>query len=100
MFVVWLNVIMAGLIGFFLYLYLFVTRSRMANPWRWMAGIGVGLIVGIFMMLVDFLIIMPPADTIITIVGFALIAAVFTVTLWVTKKQNKLDETYSENRGV
>ena len=92
MFVVWLNVGMAGVIGFFLYLYLFVTRLKLSNPWRWLAGIGAGLIAGILMMLVDFLIIMPPASMFVAVIGFAFMAAVLLVTLYATKRQQSLEK--------
>ena len=92
MFVVWLNVGIAGLIGFFIYLYLFITRLKISNPWRWLAGIGAGLIGGILMMLIDFFIIMPPVNIIVTIIGFAIMAIILLATLFVTKRQEVQNE--------
>jgi len=69
------NVVVAGLLGFCLSIYCFMFRLHLANPWRWLAGIGGGLIIGTLLAVIDFLIIWPPTNIFVSIFGFACIAA-------------------------
>jgi prepilin signal peptidase PulO-like enzyme (type II secretory pathway) len=62
----------AFLFGIYLSFNFFFHRMKTSNPWRWLASIVGGLIVGTLMAIIDFWIIWPPSSILTVIVGVTL----------------------------
>lgn len=69
-----LSILLAGLWGIFITLYFTVQHFK--SPWRWPLGILSGILVGLFMSYIDFMILWPPVNLMSTITGIALISLI------------------------
>lgn len=72
--VILISVCLAGVWGFIVPLLVFGTRLDLKTPWRWVMGIVCGLLVGMLLAFVEFMIIWPPVNPIINIAGIAILA--------------------------
>jgi len=63
---------LAFIFGIYLSFHFFFNRLKISKPWRWLAAIVGGLVVGTLMAFIDFWIVWPPTSILTLVVGVAL----------------------------
>lgn len=90
-----ISILLTGLWGIFITLYW--TMQRFKSPWRWPVGILCGILVGLLMAFIDFMILWPPVKTIGSLIGIALLLLISVITIFDCKLP-KLPKFPSRNK--
>ncbi|WP_425801052.1 hypothetical protein ACHOLT_12350 [Desulfitobacterium sp. Sab5] len=74
--IILISVCLAGIWGFIVPVLVFGTRLNLKTPWRWVIGAICGLLVGMLLAFVEFMIIWPPMNPIVNIIGIVILAVI------------------------
>lgn len=92
MWLIVLTMIIAAVLGFSLSFYFFFHQVKLTSAWRWLGGVVGGAIVAVLLAMTAFMVLWPPANLVITLAGVLLAAAVITVALYGSNKNNHKGE--------